>query len=89
MDNKRRRKEQMSKALIFQIIGMVLGGIMIMGNKNNPTIILFTGVIMICSYMVFQATLSPMTNILSYFMANLNDRTKAVREHDAKRGDKE
>ena len=60
----------MSKALIIGAIGWFLGLFMIMGNKDNPTIILITGLMMICSYMTFQATLPPMTNILSYWMKN-------------------
>lgn len=75
----------MSKALIFQMIGMILGGIMIMGNLDNPTVMVFTAIIMICSYMNFQATLSPMTNILSYFMASKIDRSPAVKLYEYKR----
>ena len=73
----------MSKALIFELIGMVLGGIMIIGNQENPTVMIFTAVIMICSYMVFQSTLSPMTNVLSYFMSNNINRRLAVQQHEA------
>jgi len=41
---------------------------------------------MISFYMIFQSSLPPMTNILSYWMASEKDKVKAVREHDASLG---
>lgn len=70
----------MSKAPILFAIQSLVGLFMIMGNKDNPTIILLTGILMICGMLIFQATLSPMTNMLSYFMSSKEDKIKRVKK---------
>ncbi len=52
---------------------------LIFNNLKNTNVIIFAGAMGICSYMIFQATLPPRTNILSYWMASLEERIGATR----------
>jgi len=76
----------MNKKIFFFCIA-VFNYIMIMfNNLDNVNVIITSSVMMISFYMIFQSSLPPMTNILSYWMASEKDKVKAVREHDASLG---
>lgn len=76
----------MSKSLFFFTLGSLNFVLLVLFNANP---IITSGIITICMFFIFQATFPPMTNIWSYWMANLDDRVKAVRKHDAFSEEKE
>lgn len=80
----------MSKALILQLIGNIIGLVAIWQNKENSLVIVYISTLMIISYLIFMSRLSPLDNMLSYFMASKKEVIAAVRAHeDALKGDKE
>ena len=71
----------MSKPLIFFTIGLFsyIGLVLFEIDAR-----LASGIIMLCMFFIFHATLDPMTNTWSYLMASKKDRVKAVREYESK-----
>jgi len=68
----------MSRRLFFALVSLIYGTYTILTNQTDVKIIIFSGVMIICSYMLFQGRLGPNTNILSRWMTPKGDRERIV-----------
>ena len=58
----------MNQLIVF-FVGLGLGTFQILKHKHDSVIVVITATLMICTYLLFMATLPKETNLISFFMS--------------------